>query len=384
MNDKYIFDGNCYESVPRALFFDNRLTPIERNAWQVLKIFLEADGMTSLTTYEQLQPYLTTSPLTGNASTETVARALTMLRLTGWLSLISKRRHDKGTVQGNVYVLHDEPLSIYERLQMDADYLNLLSNATIHSSKTIQKVAQYTLNELINDPHVADKKLPSRLEMLTERLKQLDITAKKLSTTTDTEGSKSDLLRNDGVLNTESKVNLKRSDSNRLRHRKHISSSKDKKILLQEIQNHLKLPSGFLQLSLQQQENSLLALSVVDATQQQQVLDEWQQCCEQRTIRNPVAYLHGIIQKALQGELNLLRSPPQSVSTQSSVIKSSSPSGSATEPDLSNTTAPKLASHHTLSTASVESNAKPTDSITARGYLNDIKQMLKAGPMDRR
>lgn len=378
--DNYIFDGKGYESVPRALFLDNRLTPIERNAWVVLRMLLEADGVTSLTTYEQLQPYLTTSPLTGKASTETVARALTMLRLTGWLSLTCKRRHDKGTVQGNVYLLHDEPLSIYERLHTDVDYLVLLCNATTHNSKTIQKVAEYTLNELINDPHVDEKRLPTRLEILTERLKQYDTEAKKLSTTSDSKGSESHLVRNDNRLDTGSEAGLKFSHSNRLRHRKYISSSKDKNILLQELRNHLKLPARFVELSLAQQDSGLLALSTLEPIQQQQVLDEWQMRCKQPTVRNPAAYLHGIIQKALQGELNLLRSPQVAVPTKPLLkTKPELPASSypmEPKPTVSNV---KLANQSgTLPIIPSESNDKLTDRITAQRYISEIKQMLKS------
>ena len=33
--DGFLYSGNRHESVPRALFLDRRLTPLERNAWQV-------------------------------------------------------------------------------------------------------------------------------------------------------------------------------------------------------------------------------------------------------------------------------------------------------------------------------------------------------------
>ncbi|MGH8270180.1 MAG: STY4528 family pathogenicity island replication protein, partial [Steroidobacteraceae bacterium] len=35
--DGIVFAGNPHESVPRALFLDTRLTPLERNAWQVIR-----------------------------------------------------------------------------------------------------------------------------------------------------------------------------------------------------------------------------------------------------------------------------------------------------------------------------------------------------------
>ena len=56
--DGFLFSGNRHESVPRALFFDHRLTPLERNAWQVFRLLLDDDGITAFPTYEQLRPYL--------------------------------------------------------------------------------------------------------------------------------------------------------------------------------------------------------------------------------------------------------------------------------------------------------------------------------------
>jgi hypothetical protein len=44
--------------------------------------------------------------------------------LTRWLSLVRRRRDPKtGRILGNLYVLHDEPLTPFEAMQLDADYL---------------------------------------------------------------------------------------------------------------------------------------------------------------------------------------------------------------------------------------------------------------------
>jgi len=86
--DGFLFSGNRHDSVPRALLLDRRLTPLERNAWQVFRLMLNDDGITAFPTYEQLRPWLASTPCAGPASHETVARALTILRLTRWLSLV--------------------------------------------------------------------------------------------------------------------------------------------------------------------------------------------------------------------------------------------------------------------------------------------------------
>ena len=48
--DGFLYSGNRDDSVPRALFLDRRLTPLERNAWQVFRLQLNDDGVTAFPT----------------------------------------------------------------------------------------------------------------------------------------------------------------------------------------------------------------------------------------------------------------------------------------------------------------------------------------------
>ena len=169
--DGFLFSGNRHESVPRRLFLDRRLTPLERNAWQVFRMMLNEDGVTAFPTYEQLRPWLASTPCAGQASHETVARALTLLRLTRWLSLVRRRRDPKsGRILGNLYVLHDEPLTPFEAMQLDPDYLQLVSHTLGHSARAVQVVGLHTLKEIAEDPLLSGRMLPSRLQVLAERL----------------------------------------------------------------------------------------------------------------------------------------------------------------------------------------------------------------------
>ncbi len=157
--------------MPRALFLDRRLTPLERNAWQVIRMQLNVDGLTALPTYDQLRPMLAVMPCGPVASTETVARALTLLRLTRWLSLVRRRRDQRsGRIMGNLYVLHDAPLTPFEAMQLDADYLGLVSQALTHASKAVQSVGHHVLQEVADDPMLRGGVLPTRLQVLTAQL----------------------------------------------------------------------------------------------------------------------------------------------------------------------------------------------------------------------
>ena len=179
-SDGFLFSGNRHESVPRRLFLDRRLTPLERNAWQVFRLMLNQDGVTAFPTYEQLRPWLASMPCAGSASHETVARALTLLRLTRWLSLVRRRRDPKtGRILGNLYVLHDEPLTPFEAMQLDPDYLQLVSQALGHSARAVQVVGLHTLKEIAEDPLLSGRMLPSRLQVLAERLASQGIGAQE-------------------------------------------------------------------------------------------------------------------------------------------------------------------------------------------------------------
>ena len=171
VSDGFLYSGNRHESVPRALFLDRRLTPLERNAWQVLRLQLQSDGVTAFPTYDQLRPYLASMPCAAQASHETVARALTLLRLTRWLSLVRRRRDPKtGRILSNLYVLHDEPLTPFEAMQLDPDYLGLVSQALTHAAKAVQIVGMNTLREIAEDPMLNGRTLPTRLQVLAQRM----------------------------------------------------------------------------------------------------------------------------------------------------------------------------------------------------------------------
>ncbi|CAB3648383.1 STY4528 family pathogenicity island replication protein [Achromobacter pestifer] len=313
-SDGYLYSGNRHDSVPRALFFDRRLTPLERNAWQVFRLQLNDDGLTAFPTYEQLRPFLTSMPCAPRASNETVARALILLRLTRWLSLVRHRRDAKtGRIQGNLYVLHDEPLSPYEAMQLDPDYLGLVSHALAHASKSVQLVGCHVLQELAEDPMLAGRVLPTRLQVLAQRLARGDETEGNTYPQDDqhykSEESADAPLRNRERPTSESEAGHQPAPGHSLRNPKQDRTT----VLSSRIQEErtvprtrevhgLRLPSRFSALKDEQQAGALVALRQVEATQQQAVLDEWAARCRSSTVRNPAGYLFGIIQKALRGE----------------------------------------------------------------------------------
>ncbi|CAM5208846.1 MULTISPECIES: STY4528 family pathogenicity island replication protein [Alcaligenaceae] len=313
--DGMLFSGNRHDIVPRRLFLDRRLTPLERNAWQVFRLMLNDDGVTAFPTYEQLRPWLASMPCSGQASHETVARALTLLRLTRWLSLVRRRRDlDTGRILGNLYVLHDEPLTPFEAMQLDADYLALVSQSLGHSAKAVQVVGLNTLKEIVEDPLLSGRTLPSRLQVLAERLASQGVAATdsypQENTNRNSEEGARGLLRNCGHLSSESEAGPKPAPDAALRNPKNDSTVHSSRInevhtTVQACRlSELHWPDRFAELKAEQQAGVRMALQQVDGALRQAVLDEWAARCGKRGIRNPAAYLFGIIQRAIRGEFN--------------------------------------------------------------------------------
>lgn len=312
VSDGFLYSGNRHESVPRALFLDRRLTPLERNAWQVLRLQLQSDVVTAFPTYDQLRPYLASMPCAAQASHETVARALTLLRLTRWLSLVRRRRDPKtGRILSNLYVLHDEPLTPFEAMQLDPDYLGLVSQALTHAAKAVQIVGMNTLREIAEDPMLNGRTLPTRLQVLAQRMARnewADASYPQAPVDHESEEGQDGLLRNLEGPSSESEAGLKSAPDGSLRNPK-----EDRTVRMDRINQvrtvprakslqHLRLPERLLRLKDEQQSGAMVALQQVDESLRQAVLDEWDARCRNSAVRNPAGYLFGIIQKAIRGE----------------------------------------------------------------------------------
>lgn len=120
-NEGLLFLGNWHDALPRLLIQDPILQPVDKVVWQVIKLQAVAQGATGFPTYDQIARWANV------ASDTTVARAIAILRSTRWLTLcIQKARTKKGRFRGNVYALHDEPLSLGDTLHLDPEYMQFL------------------------------------------------------------------------------------------------------------------------------------------------------------------------------------------------------------------------------------------------------------------
>lgn len=336
-NTGILFTGNPHEAFPRRLLQDNRLTPLERNAWQVFRLLLNDDGLTTFPTYEQLRPYLASSPYK-LASKETVAKALTTLRLTRWLSLAGRVRDEvTGQMKGNIYLLHDEPISISEAMLLDSGYLQLVGNSQDHANKSIRQVAANTLDEFMQDPHLRDQTLPSHMEVLERRVAnqrwaQASHESSPPKTTRSnppheyepgssgselsknaSELSEKHLVRNRATAGSDSEPSRNQGFAPQVRNPNSCSTSTytNTSVCKSSVPRScaspgVEFPLSFTNLPADQKRKALVALGLISVELQQSVLDQWHMRCAQGSIRNPFGYLLGMIEKARNGEFNLI------------------------------------------------------------------------------
>lgn len=327
--DGLLFCGNPHESVPRALFMDRRLTPLERNAWQVIRMQIAQVGMTAFPTYDALRPHLSSVPCSGRASDETIARALTLLRLTRWLSVVRHRRRSAdGRIQGNVYVLHDEPLAPSEAIQLDPHYLSLVSDAITHASKAVQQVAFHTLKEVANDPLLSASALPSRLQILVQRMAshgwKLDDPREAIDAQDEEyfASADSNTMRAEHIPDSlGSRMPATPSSESEARHLSHLRNPKEdgtvrtvrpgsiNKDSVRTVSRARATPSDAVahwleRLAPEQRSAAFAALQQLSEVLRQAVLQEWAERCGKATVRHPARYLFGLIQRALRGEFN--------------------------------------------------------------------------------
>ena len=85
------------------------------------------------------------------SSRSTIARGITILRATRWLTLCARIRKANGRFHGNVYVLQDEPIPLVDALHLDADYMHFLNQSLDHGHARVRLVTQAVLDSIDED-----------------------------------------------------------------------------------------------------------------------------------------------------------------------------------------------------------------------------------------
>ena len=149
-----LFTDNWYDSHPRFLIFDPVLNPYDKVVWLVIRSRCSPEmALTAFPTYDELQTWL-------KISRGTVAASITKLRLTRWITVLQREqvRNSSGriTKDGNIYMVHGEPLSLKDTFGFDSDYMGFVDCCLSHRSAEIKRVAETIMNSIhrgITDDH---------------------------------------------------------------------------------------------------------------------------------------------------------------------------------------------------------------------------------------
>jgi len=294
--------------VPRALLLDERLTPLERNAWLAFRSLTGSNGTVTIS-YDSLRGFLPSAPGSQKAALETVARAVLCLRLSTWIALVEYRRNPRtGYSMASRYIVRDEPLAFDEACRADDDYLPLLERALSHASATVRQLARDILNAALRHPDTLAR-LPMALQ---ERIRLLQQThcgngpddsgdpparsgALPLTCPQPTDA---DIPKYAPVMTTTVRsVNLVSRKIDRYRTGPQPQSEAPAPTLDAAVRFH-RLPPD-------QQRYLTARLATLHPEQQQAVLDEWSVRCGAGYVRNVIAYLYGLIRKAVEGTFHL-------------------------------------------------------------------------------
>lgn len=138
-HDGLLFLGNWHDAHPRLLFHDPVLEPVDKVVWVIIRHHADLNGAAAFPTYQAIARYANVK------SSATVARAIMILRITRWMSLCARVRDHQGRYKGNVYALHDEPITLGDVRHLDPDYLQFLQQMQDYHHDRVRQVARSVL-----------------------------------------------------------------------------------------------------------------------------------------------------------------------------------------------------------------------------------------------
>lgn len=135
-----IFTDNWYDSHPRLLIFDRVLNPYDKLVWLAIRSFCSPDmSLSAFPSYDQIQAAL-------HISRGAIASSIVKLRATRWLTLLcrEKVRNQTGqfTKDGNIYLVHGEPLGFSDTFKFDSEYMQFLDQCKKHRNSDVRKISE--------------------------------------------------------------------------------------------------------------------------------------------------------------------------------------------------------------------------------------------------
>ncbi|EAA4447572.1 helix-turn-helix domain-containing protein [Salmonella enterica subsp. enterica] len=314
-----LFLGNVHDAVPRCLFLDSRLSPLDKMAWVMIRLYAQQNEGAVFPTYDELQCQLAL-PHSDKASRETVSRALLMLRLTGWLSLCKRVRDKSGRIRGNIYAQHDEPLGLFDAEYFDPGWLDAVADACRHTNKTIRLTALAVLQDIKADTRMRHRH--SRVALIEARLsapqtpQEMVSSRQKKTPGSETEpGQKSpssdselSVLKGDTLPGSDSELSRKSRDGGLVRKsnryvRSFTQSVKDTYVVGE---SQLSWPTAVIE-RLNTPDRDMLEqqLNALPGELGQRILDDLAGRMKVAEVRNVTAYLLANLKRAREGLFNV-------------------------------------------------------------------------------
>ncbi len=293
-------------ATPASLMLDARLTPLERNGWQVLRMLRSAEGISPLANLGQLRRYLTSIPLGQRAGYETARRVLVVLRLTGWISLVGQHRDPlTGHVLSELYQVHESALHFQQACALDASLPALLQASIGHENNQVDRVAvhiQATLAQAPeatsitahNQPRDDDDLPPTPPSQANEAADPLPISGDSADSTLVPQqtGHVRHMTAEQG--GTYKTYMYKKERTYRARESDGDPASQS-----------VSLPPCLSNAQADQQKDVQAALRRLPPQHRQEVLDELQARSQSGTVRNVVAYFFALVKRVFAGEFRL-------------------------------------------------------------------------------
>ncbi|WP_368934715.1 hypothetical protein [Alcaligenes faecalis] len=204
------------------------------------------------------------------------------------------------------YAVRNQPLTFVEACLEDDDYLPLLERALNHTSATIRQLAQSILDEALRQPDALER-LPAAAR---ERIEQL-----RGNDDDHDPGGPSGATPPDGRSPITNRSVEARDGIPKSAPTSTATVRTVEKEVLKEVHTYLPqsevqvsgsaLPIRFRQLPQDQQQILMARLRGLALEQRQAVLAEWDARCASGGVHNAIAYLYGLIKRAVNGMFKL-------------------------------------------------------------------------------
>lgn len=293
-------------TTPASLVLDARLTPLERNGWQVLRMLRSAEGISPLANLGQLRRYLTSTPLGQRAGYETARRVLVVLRLAGWISLVGQQRDPlTGHVLSELYQVHESTLDFQQACALDASLSALLQGSIGHENNQVDRVAvhiQATLAQASEAASIAaHDQLDDGDDLPPTPPPQANEAAAPLPLSGDSAGSTPVPQQTEHARHMTTEQGSTYKTYMYKKERTYRAREGDGDPASQSVN----LPPCLSNAQADQQKDVRAALRRLPPQHRQEVLDELQARSQSGTVRNVVAYFFALVKRVFAGEFRL-------------------------------------------------------------------------------